>query len=268
MTDGAAHGQRALHAAVDGRLRSHRECQQLADLLALHADLRADRRVGERARAVHGEAAIADLHRDVAGLDLRVSRERQRPLRATGDREIEILDTIVGGGPARPRLVGHDAVFDLHASAQGSGGADAAAPAAAAPRATRGPRLGVDAQRGEVPAAIRRLDQRDHGALENEVAELDAKEQERPETQTDDRLVEAQERPLAERRVLGHLQIFQDHRGERQDADGNVRELDGTPQALTDRRRDQRLDARCVDDTRDGDESDDEQDHDDPDDDQ
>src|SRR5262249_61920407 len=133
------------------------------------------------------------------GLALGVPFERGRPLRPPAEGEIEALDAIMLGRSAGSRLVGPPAVFDLPLAPEDPGRSDSAAPPASAPCAARRPRLGVDAERREVPATVRRLDQRDHRALEDEVAELDAKRQERQETQTDDRLVEAQERPLAER---------------------------------------------------------------------
>ena len=156
-------------------------------------------------------------------------------------------------------------MIDLHAATQRPGRAGPAAPASAA-RAAGGARLGVGAQRRDVPATVGRLDQRDDRALQDEVAELHAKQQERPEAQAHDGLVELQERRRPEGRVLGHLEIFQGDRGKRQKADRHARELHRAPEALAGRRGDQRLNARRVDETRNGDEHDDDQDHDDRDD--
>src|SRR5262249_58173299 len=122
-----------------------------------------------------GEAARAVLHGAARGVALGVAVGGERPRRPAGDGQIEALDPIVRGGPASPSLVGHHAVFDLQAATQDPGRPDGPAPAAPTSRAARGTRLAVDAKCREVPAAVQRLDQRDHRALEDEIAELDAK---------------------------------------------------------------------------------------------
>src|SRR5439155_14515823 len=109
------------------------------DVLALERDLGAHGRFHEAALAAGRDRAVGDLHRQIAGLDLRVALESHRG-RAALELEVQSLDAIARGRAGRAlRDVAHDPVLDADRGGEQRAGAGAgvATGAAAAARARR-----------------------------------------------------------------------------------------------------------------------------------
>src|SRR5207248_8697170 len=174
----------------------------------------AQRRLGQRLAGVERALAVGDLHDEVARLHLEVALERELG-RAAGQREVEIVDSILRGDPALAACdVGDEAVLDGDRRRQR--GAASSRTTAAARRALRRLwllRAGAGAERRDVHAAVGGLDHRDDRLRQLDVAELDATGEQREELESNLAGLELQKGLRAELRVVRDFEAVQGEAG-------------------------------------------------------
>ena len=257
---GAAEHQRALEPAAQPRLRSDRGRGQRPDVLAVDRHLAPQRGLGQRLAVDERDDAIAEGEPDVARL--KAGGALERDLGAAADEShVSVGQPVLRGRLALCR--GRDTRRCRRPPRRGRPPPGwpppprrSSAPAGAAAAG----RLRGGAEGGDVEATIGALDERDDRLAQEDVTELDTSRQQGQQPQPDAADVELEERLGAELRVLGDLQVVQLDGRQRQHPDRDGAEPHGTPQRLGGAAGDVALDARGVDEPRQGRGRDDHQD--------
>src|SRR5260370_742229 len=156
------------------------------------------------------------------------------------------------GAPSVPLRTNAPLLGPAIPASRAGAGRPPARPAARAPGAARAARFHAPAEARDVQHAFGVPDQRDGRLLERQVGELDVAHEERPELQREAAALELEEGGGAELRVLAHLEVGELERGPREERDGHGGELHGPADRLRRGRDYQRLDARRVDQVREG----------------